>query len=352
MFLVPSFCMVGNGFFVPGPFLVGFGGMKVGMSVMHLTLFSNLTVNSPYIHAPNLIAGFHVKVMPRIFVWIPVPHAQSWSRHCECCLVCLAVLRRHWTQQVQKRRLLFARNHALHAWTLSLCVYACTRGSCVDSIWLWVRMETFSKPVFGVSKPSISAFVAVGPHCVCMLAVVVAVLIAYDYDCARTLWASRPFGGEAALARRESLQLRPCWPNIEPQMIGQKEEKKSWVARPVSQTNQRPPKPALNREGNKLWVRKLTPFLGPDLVLQTSFLRMHVHLKVNPWRIHLPCQLTRLQKHDSRSCVQLSQKIVALCPLWWFQPPILQHVFSCAQWGPTATKPEMLVFETPKTGPM
>ena len=172
-----------------------------------------------------------------------------------------------------------------------------------------------------------------GPSlCVCMLAVVVAVLIAYDYDCARTLWASRPFGGEAALARRESLQLRPCWPNIEPQMIGQKEEKKSWVARPVSQTNQRPPKPALNREGNKLWVRKLTPFLGPALVLQTSFLRMHVHLKVNPWRIHLPCQLTRLQKHDSRSCVQLSQKIMALCPLWWFQPPILQHVFSCAQY--------------------
>ena len=211
-----------------------------------------------------------------------------------------------------------------------VCVYACTRGSCVDSIWLWVRKETFSKPVFGVSKTSISGFVAVGPHCVCMLAVVVAVLIAYDYDCARTLWASRPFGGEAALARRESLQLRPCWPNIEPQMIGQKEEKKSWVARPVSQTNQRPPKPALNREGNKLWVRKLTPFLGPDLVLQTSFLRMHVLLKVNPWRVHLPCQLTRLQKHDSRFCVQLSQKIMALCPLWWFQPPILQHVFSCA----------------------
>ena len=152
MFLVPSFCMVGNGFFVPGPFLVGFGGMKVGMSVMHLTLFSNLTVNSPYIHAPNLIAGFHVKVMPRIFVWIPVPHAQSWSRHCECCLVCLAVLRRHWTQQVQKRRLLFARNHALHPWTLSLCV--------------------------------------------CTLALVVAVLIAYDYECGRKLSASLFLGSQ------------------------------------------------------------------------------------------------------------------------------------------------------------
>ena len=152
MFLVPSFCMVGNGSFVPRPFLVGFGGMKVGMSVMHLTLFSNLTVNSPYIHAPNLIAGFHVKLMPRIFVWIPLPHAQSWSRHCECCLVCLAVLRRYWTQQVQKRRFLFARNHALHPWTLSLCV--------------------------------------------CMLALVVAVLIAYDYECARKLSASLFLGSQ------------------------------------------------------------------------------------------------------------------------------------------------------------
>ena len=54
-----------------------------------------------------------------------------------CCLVCLAVLRRHCTQQVQKRRRLFARNHALHPWTFCVCVYACTHGSCVDSIWLW-----------------------------------------------------------------------------------------------------------------------------------------------------------------------------------------------------------------------
>ena len=152
MFLVPSFCMVGNAFFVPGPFLVGFGGMKVGMSMMHLTLFSNLTVPSPSIHAPNRIAGFHVKLVPRIFVWIPLPHAQSWSRHCECCLVCLAVLRRHWTQQVQKRRLLFAKNHALHPWTLSLCV--------------------------------------------CMPALVVAVLIAYDYECARKLSASLFLGSQ------------------------------------------------------------------------------------------------------------------------------------------------------------
>ena len=54
----------------------------------------------------------------------------------------------------------------IHGPSLCVCVYACTRGSCVDSIWLWVRKETFSKPVFGVSKTSISGFVAVGPHCI------------------------------------------------------------------------------------------------------------------------------------------------------------------------------------------
>ena len=42
------FCRVGSGSFVPGPFLVGFGGMKVGMSMVHLALFSNLTVPSIY----------------------------------------------------------------------------------------------------------------------------------------------------------------------------------------------------------------------------------------------------------------------------------------------------------------
>ena len=82
-----------------------------------------------------------------------------------CCLVCLALLLRHWTQQVQKMRLLFARNHALHPWTLSICVDVCSRRGCIDSIWLRVRKRTVSKPVFGVSKTSISGFVAVGPHC-------------------------------------------------------------------------------------------------------------------------------------------------------------------------------------------
>ena len=64
MFLVPSFCMVGSGSFVPGPFLVGFGSMIVGVSMVHLTIFSTFPC-PPYIHAPNLIAGFHVKLAPR-----------------------------------------------------------------------------------------------------------------------------------------------------------------------------------------------------------------------------------------------------------------------------------------------
>ena len=60
----------------------------------------------------------------------------------------------------------FARNHALHPWTLSICVDACSRSSCVGSIWLWMRKRTVSKPVFGVSKTSISGFVALGPRCI------------------------------------------------------------------------------------------------------------------------------------------------------------------------------------------
>ena len=68
-----------------------------------------------------------------------------------------------------KRRRLFARNHALHPWTLSLCVFVCMPALVVAVLiayWLWVSKETFSKPVFGVSKTSISGFVAVGPHCI------------------------------------------------------------------------------------------------------------------------------------------------------------------------------------------
>ncbi len=152
MFLVPSVCMVGNGFFVPGPFLVGFGGMEVGMSLVHLTFFSNLTVPSRYIHAHcRLPCQTSAKNISLNFI-------------ATCAIMVQAVLCWHWTQQVQKRRLLFARSHALHPCFLSVCVYACTRGSCVDSIWFWARKETFSKPVFGVSKTSISGFVDVGPY--------------------------------------------------------------------------------------------------------------------------------------------------------------------------------------------
>ena len=32
-------------------------------------------------------------------------------------------------------------------------------------------------------------------------------------------------------------------------------------------------------------------------------------------------------------CVQVSQTIIAVCLLWWFWPPILQHVFSSAQYN-------------------
>ena len=159
---------------VPG----GLWGHQSGMSMVHLTLFSNLTVPSLYIHAPNLIAGFHVKLAPRILVWIPLPHAQSWSRHCAKTMLPCMSRRVAPTLNATgpKKEASFCKKACLASMDpLCVCVYACTRGSCVDSIWLWVRKETFSKPVFGVSKTSISGFVAVGPHCI------------YIYICVRFL---------------------------------------------------------------------------------------------------------------------------------------------------------------------
>ena len=37
---------------------------------------------------------------------------------------------------------------------------------------------------------------------------------------------------------------------------------------------------------------------------------------------------------------------------WFWATPLNDYIYIYIQWGPTATKPEMLVFETPKTGPM
>ena len=156
VFLAPSFRMVGNGIFVPVSFLVGFGGMKVGMSMVHLTLFWT-----------SLQAS--VKLAPRKLVWIPLPHVQSWSRHCSKMMLPCMSRRVAPTLNTTgpKKEASFCKKPCLASMDpLCVCVYACSRSSCVDSIWLWVRNETFSKPVFGVSKTSISGFVAVGPHCI------------------------------------------------------------------------------------------------------------------------------------------------------------------------------------------
>ena len=72
----------------------------------------------------------------------------------------------------------------------SLCVCVCMPALVVAVLiaYDYECARKLSASLFlGSQKTSISGFVAVGPHCVCMLAVVVAVLIAYDYDCARTL---------------------------------------------------------------------------------------------------------------------------------------------------------------------
>ena len=152
-------------------------------------------------------------------------------------------------------------------------------------------------------------------YCVCMLVVVVPVLIAYDYDFARKLWASRPFGGEAGLAHRESLQLRPCWPNIEPQMIERKEEKKlRCEARFADQAAAPKTSPQKARE----------QIVGPEI--DPRFWGQRIR-----GVCICPASWPRRQKHDSRSLrANVAKRFIALCPLWWFQPPILQHVLSCA----------------------
>ena len=176
-----------------------------------------------------------------------------------------------------------------------------------------------------------------GPSlCVCMLVVVVAVLSAYDDDCARIPWASRRFGGEAGLADRESLQLRPCWPNIEPrwpniepQMIGQK-EKKSWAAapfrRPISGPQNQPSirKETNCRSGN--WPR----FWGQIWCWKGVFSVCMCSLKWSRGVCICPASWPGVKNTIADLCVQVSQTIIALCLLWWFRPPILQHVFSSA----------------------
>ena len=134
-------------------------------------------------------------------------------------------------------------------------------------------------------------------------------------------------------------------------MIGQKGEKKNWVARPVSQTNQRPQNQPSIGKGTNCRSENWPPFWGQFWCCKRVFSVCMCSLKWIRGAYICPNSWPGVKNTIADLCVQLSQKIMALCPLWWFQPPILQHVFSCAQWGPTAAKPEMLVFETQKQAP-
>ena len=125
--------MVGNGFFVPRPFLVGFGGMKVGMSM----------------NAPNII-------------FKPYRALPLYPRT-DCHM----------------------RNHGPDTVNVALYVSPC----CAD-----IERNRSKKGCFFLQEtmPCIH-----GPSlCVCMPALVVAVLIASDYECARKLSASLFLGSQ------------------------------------------------------------------------------------------------------------------------------------------------------------
>ena len=62
-----------------------------------LKWFHSITQQNAVLHfGPRLRTPRHLKLVLFTTARFPrVPHAQSRSRRCECCLVCLAVLRRH-----------------------------------------------------------------------------------------------------------------------------------------------------------------------------------------------------------------------------------------------------------------
>ena len=153
-----------------------------------------------------------------------------------------------------------------------------------------------------------------------MLAVVVAVLIAYDYDCTRKLWASRPV---------DPLVVKPVWA---------RRESLQPFRRPTSGSQNQPSIGKGTNCRSENWPR----FWGQILCCKRVFSVCMCSLKWIRGACICPASWPGVKNTIADLCVQLSQKIIALCPLWWYQPPILQHVFSCAQWGPTATKPEML----------
>ena len=146
--------MVGSGSFVPGPFLVGFGGMKVGMFYgAPNIIFKPSRALHIFTHR-NLIACFHVKLAPRILVWIQLPYAQSWSRHCaKMMLPCMS---------------------------RSVAPTLNPTGPKQEASFLQETMPCIHGPSLYVWMP----------------AVVVAVLIAYDYECAKELSASLFLGSQ------------------------------------------------------------------------------------------------------------------------------------------------------------
>ncbi len=75
--------------------------------------------------------------------------------------------------------------------------------------------------------------------------------------------------------------------------------------------------------------------LGPTLAASTKLMCIFDSTSKRHAE-HLPCQLTRRQKHDSRSlCAIIVAKKLLLYVRYgdFSRLYILQHVFSCAQWG-------------------
>ena len=167
----------------------------------------------------------------------------------------------------------------------SLCVYACSRSSCIERICLCLRKETLSKLI---------------------------------------LWWWSRSGTQRIVAA--AAMLTKYWAPNDGAKRGKKAALRGPFRRPISGPQNHP---TIGKGANctsGIWPR----FWGQIWCWKRVFSVCMCSLKWIRGVCICLAGWPGVKNTTADLCVQWSQTIIALCPLWWFQPPILQHVFSCA----------------------
>ena len=206
-------------------------------------------------------------------------------------------------------------------------------------------------PVFGVSKTSISGFVAVGPHC------------AQQKTCCR-IGGWNHHSGHRAIIFCDNCTPRSAIVFLTPgQLAGQMHAPRIHFKEHMNTEK--------TRLQHQIWPQKRGQFLdlqfapfpiegwfwgplvGPRNGPRNSaffLLLLPYHLGLNIWpawpqlQRFSACQTGFTTKGST--CSKCPCTIIIICDQHSYYDCKHTHT----QWGPTATKPEMLVFETPKTG--